>query len=652
MQASVFERLKTEYQQLETSRGKDVYKVDLVEENLCVWEVRMKFQEGTNIQKELDHYGDKVLADKTKKCLVLRLYFPGDYPVAPPEVRVVEPRLDYFCEVVTFGGVFKTVLIGHDWTENLTARDIVKDIHLRLAMCEVKIAPASRLLRPYHPKHPSQDPNAFRSSSFPTVNNFNMQFKVIPAKEAANTFHISGLDESDRICLPTSLMPNLYHEHTKLPIIFEIATQEGRVRHMGISDKHSFVEYLPANTVIVPDWIHAELRIAHKSMDVNVRCVQLKAVEQLLLQPHDASFYKDMEACSGIGNTQAVLNQAMKDSKLTALTVNSAVKIEVPKPGGAVSHMLEILHVYPPGAGRLISSAAEDQWEVSFKVEFAPAPDFEDEDDYKKRMNEIETRMLTKERAKAQIASQTENARREELMNTVMMQRCELEDEMPSVGKRGEVDVKLTLPDGTQMDGKFKEGAKVSSITAFIMINADWVLNETVERSTITLSTAFPKKQLSVDETITTKDLHRQRVMVSRTSDSALTSAPEQAEPVAPQSPQSPETITRSNTGRLEAAWENATQQQKIRRTMRSEEASFNPAEHIDDMPPAAAPTPDTQSVAQGDFATQPTPEEMTIRVQTVSEITGNSDPEMIQNILEACSWDVERAVSLLVGGL
>eukprot|EP01059_Diplonema_ambulator_P005686 TRINITY_DN15469_c0_g2_i1.p1 TRINITY_DN15469_c0_g2~~TRINITY_DN15469_c0_g2_i1.p1 ORF type:complete len:647 (+),score=112.91 TRINITY_DN15469_c0_g2_i1:68-2008(+) len=643
----MFERLSVEFRQIEGMRGKDFPSVDLVDEDLCKWKVTMKFHEGSVLQRELNHYGDKMVADKTKKVLDVRLYFPHDYPQCPPEVRVHEPRVNSSCELITFGGIFKTVLLGHDWTETLTAKDIITDIHLRLSMCEVSLAPPSRLLRPYHDKPKSQDPVSLRSSAFPTVNNFDMEFKVIPAREAGATFGISDLDESDRICLPASLMSKLYTEHTKLPIIFEIKTQEGRVRHMGISDKHSFVEHLPSDTVIVPDWINSELRIPHRSMLVNIRCVQLKPVEQLLLQPHNASFYKDVEACSHLGSNQAILNQAMKDSKLTALTVNTAVKIEVPKPGGSVSHLLEILNVHPPGAARVIAGG-EDEWDISFKVDFAPAPDFEDEEDYKKRMSEIEGRMLTKEKAKERRMTEEMKARREELSNLVMMQRCALEDEMPNVGKKGEVEVKLAFPDGTQLDGKFKDGTSVSNITAFIMINSDWVINECVERSSLTLSSAYPKKTFTEADTITAKDLHRNRLMVNSTgSSSPLPAADDDHDTPMPSSP-TDTGIERSNTDRLEAAWENATQMQKVRRTMRSEEAME--AARITEMVTKqadmdAAP----QAAASGDAAaTGPSPEEMAVRIQMVSEISGNPDPTMVESILQACDWDVERAVSLL----
>ena len=585
-----------------------VARVELIDGELLRWRLCLRFKPDTLIQQGLNRYGE-MLGDSSKRNILdLRLYFPPDYPTTPPVAMIHEPRLkdeETLNRLVSFNGKLHTLLLSGDWKDTCRVRDIVSDAQLRLVVANADIAEEAKLVRPYHGKCANQENCPLVAANYPTVNNFDRTVNVISssfAREQYGNSCIGNIEHSDRISLSTGVMKDLYSEESVSPIIFEMRTQEGRVRHMGISDTLAFVDYLPIDTVIAPDWVVAELYV-HSQFPVRLRCVELPAIKTLLLQPRSKQFYKDMEAAqtdyagsapaqeNAMGkNTQAVLNAALRDSKLTALTVHCGVRIKIPVGGRQIDHMFEVLDVNPSGAVRLISSTS-DSWEIQFKVEFAPAPDHEDDEDRGERDARKTQRLQAIEQEKEKRLTEMEEQKREERFNTSLMQRLQIEDETPNIGKQGEIAVKLGMPDGKSLDGKFKAGMKVQSIIHFIMLNSEWVESKGILMETIKLT--MPRhKAFENSDVLTAEVFHRTRINVAEGAEDAgeaeeeiyLPEDTEMAEPalaaVAAPLVSSPTShvdansdLPRTTTDALEQAWLNSGERAQKRTNFREEDA-------------------------------------------------------------------------------
>ena len=496
-------------------------RVDLIGEELTRWRLCLRFKAGSILQSGLDAYGEMLGDREGRNVLDLRLFFPDSYPEDPPEVLVHEPRLaEDNNTLVSPNGVVHSVLLGHDWSKALRVVDVLKDTLLRLQISHARVDQPERLVRPYYGKSDTAENCPLMTSRLETLNSFDKAVHVLSSAQAKEEYGdgvVGDIEHSDRISLSHGVMSELYTEHTKYPIIFELRTHEGRVRHMGISEVDPFIEYLPSDTIIAPDWVVKEL-CCTPTVPARLRCVELPAIQTLLLQPRTKTFYEDMQTCQGstavTQGTQAILNAALRDSKLTALTVNTGTRMLLPVPGKKAVHMFEVLDVHPTGAVRLISSDS-DQWEITFKVDFAPAPDHEDDDDKATRRGRKEERLHTKKLQEEKKQTELEKQREEERHTAALMQRLQIEDETPSIGKKGEIDVKIAFPDGKVLDAKFSEGMKVRSVAAFAVLHAPWTEEHGLTTEMLKLSTAFPKKTLSLDADITKKELHRQRILIS-----------------------------------------------------------------------------------------------------------------------------------------
>eukprot|EP01060_Flectonema_neradi_P017553 TRINITY_DN2441_c0_g1_i2.p1 TRINITY_DN2441_c0_g1~~TRINITY_DN2441_c0_g1_i2.p1 ORF type:complete len:570 (+),score=113.17 TRINITY_DN2441_c0_g1_i2:44-1753(+) len=551
------QQLIQEYKEAEMKVPSIYAGVTLVDEDLTKWSIKLRFSPETELQQGLEDYAQR-MADPKKNVLQLRLYFPSDYPLSPPEVRIFEPVMVPNPLFTFGGGVVKTILLGHDWSSKLKVVDFITDFKLRLLDSNSRVHDAQHTVRPYPIKPATQEALSIRTSAFPTTNNFEKTVRVLPVTDCP------ARELSDRISLPTSAMHTLYQPNTKLPLIFELKTQEGRVHHMGISSDQPFMDVIKDDEVVIPKWVLQNLYVPHPSISLNLRCVELKAAERILLQPRSKTFYEDMEACKHLGSTETILNIAMKDSYLTALTVNSTIRIKLPKPDGAVDHSLEVLDTHPPGAVRLIST--DTQWEIAFKVEFVPAPDYEDIEDQTAREAAIAKRTMEasvkKEVADQKIAA----AQQEMLMTLITMEKLRYEDETPNIGKNGDVNIKINLPNGQTLDGKFKEGSTFANVAAFVILNSTWSEDTYTLLTNIEFRTTMPPKKWSHSDKVTKSDHHRQRLMVSKASPEWV---PEEVASMAEssavaQEEESTSPLTRMGTDKLEDAWTTATEQQKV----------------------------------------------------------------------------------------
>lgn len=79
----------------------------LDEGNMLVWEAKLFLQEGS-LANELKQYARLHGQDFMK----LRLQFPSDYPINPPFVWLVSPRLQFRTGFVSRGAICTTMLVN------------------------------------------------------------------------------------------------------------------------------------------------------------------------------------------------------------------------------------------------------------------------------------------------------------------------------------------------------------------------------------------------------------------------------------------------------------------------------------------------------------------------------------------------------------
>ncbi|KAL5022647.1 hypothetical protein ScPMuIL_001802 [Solemya velum] len=111
-------------------------------DNLFVWDVQLKdFPDDTRLGKDLRKYATK---HKREPVLQLEMQFPGDYPMSPPFVRLIRPRLAFLSGHVTIGGsICMEMLTKSGWRpcndiESILVQvrsEIMSDPEARLDQC-------------------------------------------------------------------------------------------------------------------------------------------------------------------------------------------------------------------------------------------------------------------------------------------------------------------------------------------------------------------------------------------------------------------------------------------------------------------------------------------------------------------------------------
>jgi len=81
--------------------GKDGYTVDVVDDNIYKWHVKLhSFEAPTQIHEDLFLYEGAT----GRGHVLLEVLFPHDFPASPPFIRVVYPRFHQYTGHITIGG--------------------------------------------------------------------------------------------------------------------------------------------------------------------------------------------------------------------------------------------------------------------------------------------------------------------------------------------------------------------------------------------------------------------------------------------------------------------------------------------------------------------------------------------------------------------
>ena len=103
--------------------AKSGFSVDLVDDDLYLWEVRLFGFDPKDEQIARD------MAAKGIKDIVLRIRFPDDYPLSPPFCRVLRPRFEFHTGHVTLGGsICMELLTRKGWSPENSIEAVIMSI--------------------------------------------------------------------------------------------------------------------------------------------------------------------------------------------------------------------------------------------------------------------------------------------------------------------------------------------------------------------------------------------------------------------------------------------------------------------------------------------------------------------------------------------
>ncbi|XP_045193955.2 ubiquitin-conjugating enzyme E2 Q2-like [Mercenaria mercenaria] len=96
-------------------------------DNLFIWDVKLTgFPADTTLGKDIRNWAEK---HKREPVVYLEMQFPGEYPMAPPFVRVTRPRFKFLTGHVTIGGsICMEMLTKSGWTPTNDIESILVQI--------------------------------------------------------------------------------------------------------------------------------------------------------------------------------------------------------------------------------------------------------------------------------------------------------------------------------------------------------------------------------------------------------------------------------------------------------------------------------------------------------------------------------------------
>lgn len=511
-----FKRLLRDFRSVQTAmkEGNAPYlsRCEPVEDNLMKWQVDMKFPTDSRLQQSLDKLADS-LCDESQNVLTLELKFPPEFPNIPPEVWLRRPWLKYNSETpVTFAGrVCHEILTNAGWlptTRTLTVLTEVHDLLLK-AGGEVDVDVSAKT--PHYPQAPPML-HRTKTTHFPLANHFRKEkMMAISSIEAAPFYGhaICQIEDSDRIGLSSNLAKEIFGhaeagKELDLPMIFEVKTSRGRKRHCAVKE---FYDELPQDVVVMPKWFMDDLFLTERD-HVDVRGVKLPLIRSVKIQPHHCKFYEAMAQMKKDGHDDVkILNDAFRG--YSALTEDTTIPIKI----GRSSHNVQILHLEPQAAVRIIDQDMQSSFE--FRVHLVESPELEGEEAAATRHSQVLARRKRKLDQKAAAQAAHKKAKKEradaalrrhyEIIRASAQKSAGVND-----GQEGELEVMVHMPDGGRLHGKFREGAPIEAIESLVLKSV-WA--EQFCPWGVKLVTAFPRKVLTSGQCMT-KDMHRTLINV------------------------------------------------------------------------------------------------------------------------------------------
>jgi hypothetical protein len=250
--------------------------------------------------------------------LIFELQFDGSYPMAPPKLRLVEPRfLPWTIPSLGPGGVFNSSLLcdGGDWSPIHTVHSCITDIVAKIRdACQGKDEKFSFLDPSIRSPFSSSEAQSQRTG-------FIQYYRVM-------SFDDIGTEMGGKMALPPSALEEITKaSNPEFPLIFEIKqtqnhhhqddeektilksdfpssqssqSSQSSLHESTLQSHHLKKTYAGVSTfdalegyALIPSWILRNCRVCDGDI-ISVRMVSLPKGELVTLQPHDPTSFLSM----------------------------------------------------------------------------------------------------------------------------------------------------------------------------------------------------------------------------------------------------------------------------------------------------------------------------------------------------------------------
>lgn len=656
-----FKRLMAEFKHVEVAiqsgRDPSILRCNPVEDSLMEWEVDLSFAPESSLQVSLMNLA-AIMCDPSLARATLRFRFPMEYPMSPPEVWLRRPRMKHQSGPVTFGGKICTLMLASDgWLPGSPMVTVIADVRQSFIDAGLEAETAVSVRKSYPERHAQLA--RLQTELFPTANGFCKDLTVMsPGAATAFLGNLSRLEATDKIGLPFECAAEIYGRverggELELPMVFEVKTQLGRKTHCAIFE---FMEGLPASHALLPKWVMEDLCVEERE-SIRVRGVGLDLITFVKIQPRSVDFYH------AVRDSDRDVNQLLTEalSRFSALTEDTSVPIDIS--GRAFD--VQVVELRPRGAVRIIDADVQHHFE--FQVDFEPAPDLEDEGATKAHQE----RLLATFRLRRE---QSDASRRSVALRRAEARRARFEQVRDralaaagtDLGTEGDIEVAMRLPNGSQLKGKFREGAPMWALVA-LALSSEWA--EATTPWGLHLMQSFPKKLLGEGDAVS-RDMHRSAVSVQEErapdNDAELFAHAECLSPKAhagavsaDPEPAAPPPLPARDESALQARTQRAFELQRfIRAGVDPEEAAarLEAGEVLPQGAVRAAPRPPVAGVG---VATSPPMLQRTLsqaeqrerKIQDVMNFTGAAHA-IAEEALEHTEWSTDLAVNLVLDGM
>lgn len=494
-----------------------------------VLEVEFHFECGCPLQEQLQEYSRRTGG---ADFLLLELWFPPSFPIHPPSLRLVRPRLvkgrslnllgptrvpsKTRAEAVplSFGGAFFLEQLSSDhWRPGVDLANLLLDVRNSLLHSGVRVDMES--VRQYPSPHHELCLNV--TARHPTVAWCSRGLPAAPLERGALVFSELASVPPGRIVLPHQCATEVYSvafgrtmngQSKPMAVHIELKNMKNGARfYAGLAEV-----FAPQDSAIfMPSWMLKELFL-NEGDEVCGRMVTLPLCGSILLQPHCQDFYDLVGE-----DAQLVLQEAL--SMLPALTAGTSVPVELPARPGTAGLVGLPMKPTPVFIARLEDDMGQEVIGVKLpgeagifgvhdvSVDFLPAPDLaESGAEYRSRASqEAARRQSVKLLDSTRQTSQAREDGAKDVMEQPALSENDLQSRYPDEG----LELCLRLPNGRQLRRRFLPETTVRELKCFLQVlaalpAAPWQTPDCVAVEDLEMACAFPRRALEDTETVAT----------------------------------------------------------------------------------------------------------------------------------------------------
>eukprot|EP00698_Gefionella_okellyi_P008422 TRINITY_DN2090_c0_g1_i1.p1 TRINITY_DN2090_c0_g1~~TRINITY_DN2090_c0_g1_i1.p1 ORF type:complete len:609 (+),score=112.73 TRINITY_DN2090_c0_g1_i1:252-1829(+) len=285
--------LEGEYQKLGVAALRDEQGIYVIidKSQPLSWMITLfNFPQDSHIGQDLQEYRSRYgISD-----VLVEARFTTDFPLVPPTVRVVRPRMLPNTGNVRHGGTMHVDMLSRShWIPGFKLRDVVLSIKESLVVHDARIQMRGRINYPRYGDLYVDKPPTFRlNQAVATLTCYEPSFLGMSELEAGNV-----------ISMPFSLRKEMERKSVQWPFYFRIAAQNSPVSTVVAVPNFD----LPDDIMLCPVWLMQNLGIDNGGK-VTVASMNVKLGEFVQFQPQTVDFGEDL---GGADDALALIAQAL-----------------------------------------------------------------------------------------------------------------------------------------------------------------------------------------------------------------------------------------------------------------------------------------------------------------------------------------------------